>query len=90
MKKSTLIISWSLYAIAFGIILFELLNKSGQTPSWSILSIGALLLSVPWLICLIHAIKKNHHPFWIFMLIISGFVAIPFYLIKLTRGYFHN
>ena len=85
MKKSTLIISWVFYLLSLIILIVGYALHSSETPSWSLLSLISITLTTPWIICILNAIKNKKSGLWIFGLIFSGMLVIPFYLIKQTR-----
>lgn len=87
MKKKNLTISWILYIIGVIILIYELKFGSTEVPSWTIFSFAALAISIPWILCIVDAIKtKNVHALWVWGLILNGIVLIPIYLIKQPKA----
>ncbi len=84
MKKSTRTISWVIYII--GVLL--LLYGAKLNPDFEIkltwIALSSILLSVPWIICIIHSIKSkdNQNGLWIYFLFFMGVIFIPLYLIR--------
>lgn len=73
MKKNTLIVSWSLYLLSAIILIIELGFRSNETPGFINLSIASLILMIPWIICIVSAIKnKKENGIWVFGLIFLG------------------
>ncbi len=85
MKKSTFLIVLILYSLSVLIVLYGLFF--GLSHRWSWVILGGNLMIIPWLICLIHS-TKNKNPVsvpWVYFLFFTGYIAMPFYLIKLVK-----
>lgn len=78
MGKSTLIVSFGLYALSISMILMG--TYVHDEINYTKIIVGATLMIIPWAICLINAVKTNKSALWISFLAIMGAVAIPFYI----------
>ena len=81
-------ISWIFYIIPIVLVGYEIGFSPNDTTSLTIVSAASLLITIPWVICIINAIKNNKiHSLWVLGLIFSGLLVIPFYLIRQTREF---
>jgi len=83
MSKNKLILNWVLYLLGLIIIIFEFGFSANEVPSYINFSIAVLILTVPWIVCIIDAAKrKDVNGIWVWGLIAQGMIVIPFYLLK--------
>lgn len=85
MKKFTFAIALILYSLSVLIVFYGLFF--GLSHRWSWVILGGNLMIIPWLICLIHSIKSRNsmNVLWIYFLFFTGYITMPFYLMKLVK-----
>ena len=81
MRKSTRIIAWVLYLLGLAALILKLTH---QDTDITLLYAAAILITVPWIICIVDYIKmeskKNY--LWLYILIFTATIAIPVHLYK--------
>jgi hypothetical protein len=85
MKKSNVLISWGLYVLSLLLLAYALFFY--VEVRYSYLSFAVLVLTVPWIICLVNAIRNERGLsfLWVYLLVFFGLIGIPLYLIKIGK-----
>lgn len=85
MKKQQRIIAGIFYIVFMSFIIYEVFIKSEISPIR--LSIGAMGVAVPWIMCLVNALKKKKKDtLGIIALFFFGGLLIPIYLLTVKEN----
>ncbi len=82
MKKSTSTIAWLFYLVSIPVLAYG--SIQGFHHKYAFMILGCLILTVPWIICLINSVKPKNsvNGLWPYFIFFFGLVAMPFYLFE--------
>lgn len=63
----------------------SILIYSAFSHNFLYLSISALILTIPWILCIISSIKSKGDDLWTYLVIIFGFITIPIHLLMINK-----